>query len=217
MSKTRTLLAEQGTTFANYFVTYSFCCPSRATILRGQYPHNHNIEGNIRPTGGFEKFRSLGLETSTIATWLDDAGYHTAIVGKYLNGYRAKRHPPAPGWDEWFVPGNAYYNYNANKNGEVSFFASAYSNYQTDVLARQAVEVIRRAAAVGRPVFLYLSPYAPHSPATPAPRHSRTVEDVTLPRPPSFNEPDVSDKPSSVRERPQLTPLAESLANVECA
>jgi N-acetylglucosamine-6-sulfatase len=206
MSKTRTLLAEQGTTFSNYFVTYSFCRPSRATILRGQYPHNHNVEGNVWPTGGLEKFRLLGLETSTIATWLNGAGYHTAIVGKYLNGYRAKMHPPAPGWDEWFVPGNAYYNYDANKNGEISFFASAASDYQTDVLAHQAIEVIRHAAAVGQPIFLYLSPYAPHSPATPAPRHARTDEDATLPRPPSFNEPDVSDKPSSIRERPQLTP-----------
>jgi len=70
MAKTKALIEDQGTVLANYFVSYSFCCPSRATTLRGQYPHNHRVEGNEWPAGGYEKFRALGLEGSTIATWL---------------------------------------------------------------------------------------------------------------------------------------------------
>jgi arylsulfatase A-like enzyme len=70
-------LAAEGTTFQNAFVTDSSCCPSRATILRGQYGHNHHIVGNWWPLGGSQKFRELGHEGSTVATWLQDEGYRT--------------------------------------------------------------------------------------------------------------------------------------------
>jgi N-acetylglucosamine-6-sulfatase len=97
MSNTRRLLADQGTKFTNAFVTNSLCCPSRVTILRGQYSHNHLIWGNSPPLGGFEKFRKLGRERSTIATWLDRAGYDTVLIGKYLNGYDNTTYVPPAG------------------------------------------------------------------------------------------------------------------------
>src|SRR5215204_5408296 len=97
----RAVMGSNGTTFENAYVTYSLCCPSRATILRGQYPHNHSIIGNAPPEGGEPKFRQLGLDRSTIATWLDDAGYRTKLVGKYMNDYKDLYVPP--GWDEWFA------------------------------------------------------------------------------------------------------------------
>src|SRR5688572_8627326 len=80
------IMGANGTTFENAYVSYSLCCPSRATIFRGQYPHNHGILGNHPPLGGEGKFRELGLDKSTVATWLDDAGYQTKYIGKYLNG-----------------------------------------------------------------------------------------------------------------------------------
>src|SRR3546814_5854168 len=85
--KTKALLEDQGARFDNYFVTYSLCCPSRATTLRGQYSHNHRIQGNVLPSGGGHKFRTLGHDQSTIATWLHDAGYRTGLIGKYMNQY----------------------------------------------------------------------------------------------------------------------------------
>ena len=96
-------MAEKGMTFDNAFVTSALCCPSRATILTGQYPHNHLVRTNVPPRGGFETFRDLGRERSTLATWLDEAGYETALFGKYLNGYgnSGRNHVPA-GWDEWY-------------------------------------------------------------------------------------------------------------------
>jgi N-acetylglucosamine-6-sulfatase len=96
-------MAEKGITFDNAFVTNSLCCPSRSTILTGQYPHNHLVRTNIPPRGGFKTFRKLGRERSTLATWLDDAGYETALFGKYLNGYgdHGRNHIPA-GWDQWY-------------------------------------------------------------------------------------------------------------------
>src|ERR687897_1515315 len=71
MPAVRSRMMGEGVTFKNAFVTQSLCCPSRATILRGQYPHNHRILGNSPPLGGEPKFRDLGLDKSTIATWLD--------------------------------------------------------------------------------------------------------------------------------------------------
>lgn len=83
----RDIVGGAGTSFDNAYVTYSLCCPSRASILRGQYPHNHQILGNTPPMGGHDKFRDAGLDRSTFATWLDDAGYQTAYIGKCLNRY----------------------------------------------------------------------------------------------------------------------------------
>ena len=96
----RGVMAGSGTTFTRAYVTDSLCCPSRATILRGQYPHNHGIRSNVAPSGGAERFHDTGKDQSTVATWLDDAGYQTEFIGKYLNGYDEMYIPP--GWDEWF-------------------------------------------------------------------------------------------------------------------
>ena len=87
MPKVKALIEDQGAMFENFFTTYPLCCPARASILRGQYPHNTLVLGNLPPEGGFLTFRRLGLEESTIATWLHAAGYRTAFYGKYLNGY----------------------------------------------------------------------------------------------------------------------------------
>ena len=93
MPKTRHLIAEQGIKYENAFVTTPVCCPSRASILRGQYAHNHRILDN---RGGFDVFEGRGNESSTVATWLHDAGYKTLLVGKYLNSYDAEDHGHIP-------------------------------------------------------------------------------------------------------------------------
>ena len=97
------LLAAQGTTFTNYFVTTPGCCPSRASILRGQHTHNHQVLRSSGPFGGFDRFQEFDLGESTVATWLQDAGYTTGLIGKYLNGYPNEADPTyvPPGWDEW--------------------------------------------------------------------------------------------------------------------
>jgi arylsulfatase A-like enzyme len=87
MPQVMSLLVEPGTSFSNHLINIPFCCPSRASILRGQYAHNTQITGNWLPLGGFKKFHSLGLENSPVATWLHDSGYQTVLIGKYLNNY----------------------------------------------------------------------------------------------------------------------------------
>ncbi len=211
MPKLKALLIDRGTAFSSFYVTYALCCPSRASILRGQYARNHQVLTNRPPSGGFEKFQVLGHETSTIATWLRAGGYRTALLGKYLNGYPDNSNPTfvPPGWDEWYSPagGNPYsnFNYRLNENGRIVTYGRRPEDYITDVLARRAADFIRRGAQTGRPLFIYIGTYAPHAPATPAPRHEGAFAGVTAPRSPSFNEADVSDKPEFVRSRSELS------------
>ncbi|MEO7457580.1 MAG: sulfatase [Gemmatimonadaceae bacterium] len=214
MPKAKALLHDQGTTFDNYFVSYALCCPSRATTLRGQYPHNTLIEGNAQPTGGYDKFRSLGRDSSTVATWLQAAGYRTAMFGKYMNGYQPTLGAPA-GWTEWYGVGNGYpsYDYTMYEKGAMVRYGHRPEDFLVDVIAHKAADVIRRSAADHTPVFLYVAPFTPHAPATAAPRHEGMFADATLPRPASFDEADVSDKPRPLVNRPRLRP--EMIARME--
>jgi arylsulfatase A-like enzyme len=205
MPKTRALIEDQGIRFERFFVSYPFCCPSRASILRGQYAHNTGIVGNEPPYGGYAMFRDLGREGSTLATWLRSAGYRTALVGKYLNGYEPERDPVPPGWSDWYVAGSMAhpsYDYRLSENGKPVFYGEDPENYLNDVLTRKGVEVIRAAAAAGQPFFLLVAPLIPHSPAVAAPRHVGTFAQAALPRSPAFEEADVSDKPALIRALP---------------
>ncbi len=218
MPNVRTLLADQGVTFDRSFVSYSLCCPSRSTFLTGQYTHNHGVWGNAAPNGGYYKLDS----TNTLPVWLSRAGYQTIHLGKYLNGY-GTRNPIEipPGWGEWHGSVDPstyrYYNYTLNENGRLVTYGTGAANYQTDVYARKAVDVIGRQVADPRPFFLWVAFLAPHSggpreagdPAgmstpVPAPRHRNAFTNEGLPAPPSFNEADVSDKPAAIRNRPLM-------------
>ena len=206
------LLVNQGTLFNNNLVPLSLCCPSRTTILRGQFPHNTGVLTNALPNGGFETAYTNNVEASTLATLLHGAGYRTVLFGKYLNGYPSTAIPNyiPPGWDEWYSPsaGDPYgqYNYTLNENGAQVVYGSAAADYGTDVYYGKAVDFIQRAAArPAQPIFMYFATYAPHAPYTPAPRHAALFPNVTAPRPPSFNEPDVSGKPAYISSKPLLT------------
>ena len=94
MDNVNSLIGDQGATFKNSFVNYSLCCPSRATFLTGQYAHNHGVLGNTPPNGGFDRFEALHGDNN-LAVWLQDAGYYTAMIGKYLNGYANQPAGPA--------------------------------------------------------------------------------------------------------------------------
>ncbi len=207
MPKTKALLHDSGTTFDNYFVSYALCCPSRATTLRGQYPHNTRIEGNDLPTGGYKKFQSLGHDSSTIAVWLKAAGYRTAMFGKYMNGYQPAAGAPA-GWSQWYGVGNGYpsYDYVMNENGTNVRYGHNPQEFLVDVIAHKAAEMIRQGAHDKTPVFLYIAPFTPHAPATSAPRHDGLFANAKLPRPASFDEADMSDKPEPLNNRPHLAP-----------
>lgn len=220
MPRLKALIADRGITFTSFFVTYPICCPSRASILTGQYPHNHQILFNVPPLGGFAKFRERGGEASTVATWLEAAGYRTALFGKYLNGYPANtpQHVP-PGWSVWHgtFDNENYFNYRVNEDGTVRTYGDRAEDYEMDVHAANIVRFLEEAESRdAEPWFIYFAPYAPHGdprlglgqegPAQPAPRHRSAFANAVAPRTPSFNEADVSDKPPGVRQRAPLSP-----------
>ncbi len=217
MPHVRALLAHRGTSFSRAFVSVSLCCPSRTTFLRGQYSHNTGIETNNGTNGGFETAHYRGVEESTIATWLHAGGYRTGLFGKYLNGYPSgvsDTYVP-PGWDEFVsatLGGNAYreFGYNLNANGHVVHYGNAPSDYGTDVYSHLASDFIRRAGHDGKPFFAFLPVYAPHIPATPAPRDANRFPNAMVPRTGSYNEADLRDKPAWLRDIPLMTPAIES-------
>ncbi len=215
MPRTTRLLGDCGVTFRNMFVTNPICCPSSVSILTGKYSRNHQIVHNAPPLGGWQKFHDAGGENSTLATWLHDEGYYTGRVGKYLVGYTQATYVP-PGWDEWHCSYDGfttYFNYTLNENGVDVQYGDSEQDYITDVFAEKAVDFLASAEENDdQHFFLFVAPTAPHNgmgrngPPTPAPRHLGTFAGIQAPRPPSFNEADVSDKPPGFRDLPLLTP-----------
>ena len=208
MPQIGSLVRDEGASFKNAFVSFPVCCPSRATILTGLYAHNSGVKGNSPPSGGFQKFRNDGTEENTVASSLQEGGYRTAFFGKYLNGYgRGDRTYVPPGWDEWYgkLDGQKLYDYSINENGEEVSYGSEEGDFFTDVLSGQASDFIRRAAPEDQPFFAYVAPTAPHTPATPAERHEGTFSEDEVLQPPSFDEEDVSDKPSWVRNMDRIS------------
>jgi arylsulfatase A-like enzyme len=244
LARTRALIGDQGTTFANSFATFPLCCPSRSTYLTGQYAHNHGVRGN-KPAelGGYPTLyraqRPNGQDT--LPVWMSGAGYATAHIGKYLNGYGADVQPTVPnGWQNWAgsVDGSTYNfkNYCLNENGSLVWYGKRNSCparlpsrpggevYQADNYTQKARQYVARQVA-GGPFFLSVAYLAPHgggpksarcgNSAKPAPRHVGRFEGAQVPRGGSYDEPNVSDKPSSIRALPRLT--AQDKANIDRA
>ena len=201
MPNTQRLLADQGTTFVNHTITLPTCCPSRTTFLRGQYAHNHGI-GMGLPSRE-KSFKQEGYGRSTVATWLDNEGYSTGLVGKYLNGFRSGSYVP-PGWDRFY----------ANRDQDV--WARSFNRDGSPVsLKRGSIDA--HLAAMGKkfveqhpdtPFFLWQNFNAPHqykNGPPPAPKPYLKKFNSAMPPKHGFNEVDVSDKPKWIRSLPRLT------------
>jgi arylsulfatase A-like enzyme len=259
MPHVRRLLARQGTTFADAIDSFPLCCPARATFITGQYAHNHGVGGNFHPYGWY----GMKDRANTLPTWLQRAGYRTALIGKWLNGYGARdAHGEVPrGFDIWRglldVSAYDYYNFVMNRDGKLRSWGDAsfarklvkfakievipnpgglagvlaqrdkyfgpppYSywgthkprDYSPDVTGRITEQLVRAERRALKPFFIWWAPAAPHREdvATtlmgrpgpdprPAPRHAQQSESYVLPEPPSFNEPDISDKPTNITD-----------------
>ena len=215
MPHTRRLIERQGVRFDRSYVSYPVCCPSRATYLTGQYAHNHGVMGLYPPTGGYGRFD----KRNALPVWLRRAGYHTAHLGKFLNGYGDQEAADVPpGWSDWHatVDYSTYkmWGYTINDNGRMHTYGRTFDEnprlYQTDVLAGKAAAIVKRQAARPEPLFLSLNFLAPHHEARgvqrrthrlvrPAPRDRRAFASAPLARAASFNEADMSDKPRFLR------------------
>jgi len=226
MPRTRSLIGARGVSFTRSYASYPLSCPSRTTFLTGRYAHNHGITANVFP--GYLYCGTPGLfpAEDSLGPWLQDAGYFTILAGRYLNGFPSPigiyRTIRDPGWDRWYTPvtvGNekaaVFYGYWLNENGgltrPIPGALHEDSTYFTEVITDRAVASIEEAPA-DQPVFLYLSHRAPHEddqdPEGPLPsyRDDLFARALDVPRPDSFNERDLSDKPSALRA---LEPLAK--------
>jgi N-acetylglucosamine-6-sulfatase len=199
-------MQREGATFTRYFVTDSLCCPSRASILTGQFPHDTAVTTNTPPSGGWPVFQERGGESRTFATALHAAGYHTAMMGKYMNGYEPWSGYVPPGWSTWAVAGNGYheFRYALDVNGDVRRYGRRPRAYLTDVLADRGTAFIDRMANRRRPFMLEVSTFAPHRPYTPAPRDRYAFPGLRAPRGPAFDAASL-DPPEWLAGRGPLT------------
>jgi arylsulfatase A-like enzyme len=245
MPNTLGLIGAKGVEFTNYYVSDPLCSPSRATLLSGQYAHTSNMKRNSGPEGGWTGWQTQPIMNENLAVALDRAGYHTAHVGKFTNGYVGETPDSVeltvpPGWDHWYVPsyGNTLYYYGTllNIDGVESgpLGSEGYDiggretdppactaanlldpvpgvvcNHSTDLFSRDAVAQIEQSG--DQPFYLQVDYNTPHgdfrSPigAQPLSRHYDTALKTVMKRPAGFNEADVSDKPSFIRQMPRLS------------
>jgi N-acetylglucosamine-6-sulfatase len=198
------VLRRHGRDFVDTSAPTPLCSPSRATLLTGLFAHSTRVYSNGRPAGNWHTFHQSGLERRTLAVALHAAGYHTGLVGKYMNGdttFVHRGHIP-PGWDRFlsFASPVAYYGYQLNRGPAHAHRASDYS---TDVLAQAAVRFIR-SSPQDRPLFLYFATVGPHRPFTAAPRDvGRWRGRLASYRPASLSA-GMRDKPWWVRQYPRV-------------
>jgi len=231
LNQTRALIGGAGTTFANSFSSFPLCCPSRSTMLTGQYPHNHRVLGNKpEERGGYTKLyggpRPNGRDT--LPVWLRRAGYHTTHIGKYLNGYKRTLQPRQPnGWHNWqgSIDPTTYNfrDYCLNQNGNMVWYGknnrcpkrlpSRFGGriYQGELYTQKAQAVIRRRAPLQRPFYLSVAYLAPHGGgptrdrckgyAKPAPGDVGKFNDAQLPPKDSYDEENVGPEPAHPKRR----------------
>ncbi|XP_075065556.1 N-acetylglucosamine-6-sulfatase [Mixophyes fleayi] len=213
LKKTKRLIADLGVTFTNAYVGSALCCPSRASILSGRYPHNHHVVNNTIEGNCSSKAWQKTQEPYTFPAYLQTMGYQTLFAGKYLNQYGTEDaggvgHVP-PGWSYWFAleKNSKYYNYTLSVNGKARNYGQNYSvDYLTDVLANISLDFLKYKSNY-EPFFMMIATPAPHSPWTAAPQYGNTFQNTSAPRTGSFN---VHGKDKHWLIRQAKTPMTNS-------
>jgi len=187
MPETVDWLMDGGRAYTNAYATTPLCCPSRASIFTGLYAHNHGVLKNKD---------SHDLDTDrTIQAYLQEAGYRTAISGKYLNSWSVEEDPPY--FDRWASYSGRYFGKPFNINGR----AVETDDYSTYHIGKRALGFLRGFERNDEdPWFLYVATVAPHTPFTiprqyrgaDVPIMGRRILDLPDPVP---RERNVSDKP----------------------
>ncbi|KAH8677662.1 arylsulfatase [Xylariales sp. PMI_506] len=207
-------LAAKGTTYTNHYATVAQCCPSRASMLRGQAAHNTNITYISAPGGNYDKWLVSEENNDYLPHWLVKAGYNAEYIGKFMNGFNVVNYVTAPGgWTHIDALVDPYtYDYNnvvMSANGETPI---AYHNYhQTDIIRVKALDRLEYLADQDKPFYIQIAPTAPHFSSeellpVPLARHATEFPTLQAPRPPNFNPDDeyTSQKPSYLKTMPQF-------------
>ena len=169
-------LAAGGVRFENAFCTNSLCAPSRASVITGCLSHVHGILGNSERADAIE---TLDQSLPTFPKLLQEAGYRTALIGKWHI-----RQDPV-GFDDWrILPGQGvYFDPDFIHRGETRKEAG----YATDITTDFALDFLK-AGADGQPWCLVYQHKAPHRPFTPAPRHAKLWDDIKWPKPATYDD-----------------------------
>lgn len=242
-----TRLAREGVRFTNYHAAVPICGPSRACLLTGQYAYKNGIRCN-QPnsrfcrgvTGGYLPYRNSGAFGATnglpyrdndLGVWMQEAGYHTMLVGKYLHddfqpqaGEDWNSVYPS-GWDDFYPTlGGRYFNFYCSQNGEVlaadrldkRVYPVKYRTVKESIDAQRLIAQHLREDS--RPFFLYLAPFAPHieEPSERCitedqpdrgmvePKYRGTWPELEPAITPDYDEADMTDKPATVQQLPRL-------------
>ncbi|XP_056434822.1 glucosamine (N-acetyl)-6-sulfatase (Sanfilippo disease IIID), b [Gadus chalcogrammus] len=195
MKKTKLLIGDAGATFSNAYTATALGCPSRSSILTGNYPHNHAVRNDSLAGNCSSPLWQKGPEALALPVYLSKRKYRTFFAGKYLEQYGTKEagefaHVP-PGWDLWhaLVGDTKYYNYSLSVNGKEEKHGDSYEkDYFTDLILNRSLEFLDKRSP-GQPFFMMLSPPAAHAPWTAAPQYQKEFSDVKAPRDGSFNKP----------------------------
>lgn len=170
-------MAKDGVYFKNAMVTTSLCSPSRASILTGQYMHNHGVvDNNVLTKPG----------TTFFPQYLQEAGYQTAYFGKWHMGGHSDA--PRPGFDKWvsfrgqghYYPPKHLKKWSLNIDGK----SVPQKGYITDELTDYAINWLNKSVKQrDKPFFMYLSHKGVHGMFHPAERHAGRYKDKPLPKP----------------------------------
>jgi N-acetylglucosamine-6-sulfatase len=235
MPHVQELLVDEGVSFKNHTVVFPLCCPSRSGYLSGQVGHNNNVRGNGAPDGGYGNLNTaetfpVWLSGAGYAT--EHIGKYP---NGYDGSQHSENRGVPEGWTEWHgaVDPTTYlfYGYVFNEDGVNVPHGWTEADYQTDVVTGIATDFIYDHSESGDPFVLDVAYLAPHwefkpgtatdkevgdieggsgessigMPPEPAKRHKGMFQGMKAPRRPSFNEEDVSDKPSFVQDTAPLT------------
>ncbi len=197
-------LAPEAVRFTRAYTTVPLCCPVRASFLAGgAFPAETGVQSNNEPNGGVGQF----LDTDTLATRLQAAGFRTALIGKYLNGYELAGQPYVPpGWDLFLVPMASGDSYDTqllrgsstpDAPGE-GVLVGTSGEHLTGWLFGEALAFLDEHP--DEPTFVFLTPQSPHVDGNPATEDVGTWAGFS-PRPVAFAEEDVSDKPGWIQDQ----------------
>ena len=173
----RRYVRDRGLDFRNSFSPYPLCCPARASFLLGKYAHNHGVLYHTAPYG----FGALD-DHLTIGGRMQDAGYDTALVGKYLNQYGLQRsrvtggpseHYVPAGWTDWMVGlETAFPRWSPNWGNTYNYFAFTQNingrtvphtgQYSSTVIGDEVRGLITKYHRDDKPFFMWVTPVAPH-------------------------------------------------------
>lgn len=193
MVYTRNLMSSSGAVLNNFFVNTPVCCPSRATVLTGKYPHNWHTSS---PAGCMHmNVTSPLFQQSSIGVQMQSLGYTTGMFGKLVNPegmvpYCDHTNPqPLPGFDDYLAMcnDNRYYKNEFTLNGKIYTSGNSPDDYLTSIIGNQTVIFVTKALEEEQPFFAYVAPHAPHVPATPAPWYSTQFSGDKAPRTPNYN------------------------------